>query len=620
MHLFSASTIENTRVKTGNSPWMQAGWQAVQQRTAQWQSQSGQIPTEAGGWIHNYVCPEHWHPLLYDGNTPGLHRCLEGHTCEGEKYDAAWRVWRHRQIADLAREAALAYVILEDEGGRETAVSILSQYANFYTQFDGQSDAESWMLSGHAFNQALTEALWAVPLIHTYDLVADSLTSTQKAKFSDDLWQPLINVMTRAQDKLIAQDKIKSNYMAWLNVTLGCLGFTLQEQQLVERALAEPAGFSSHLNQSVWADGLEYEATPYYHNFVLLAHLMLAEAAKANDIDLYSVVNVYGQSLVNMGCAFAHLAWPDGAMPDLSDGSYWQNSIFDPEICQAYEILYAHQPEDSFAWTLQNGYNRQEAKRDNWAALLYGRDDIERPSPPPAHTFLKASGIAVLRSNKNLAAMIPFGPYRKDHHHADRLSLTVWPFAKDAGNPLYSIPARKAWYQHSYAHNTLVVDGKTHANCGGELLDWNGRTLHLSAPNAYPDVVFNRTIEMVDDTIFDELYVQSTMEHSFDWVFHIDGYIEIPRNAQTCSGSLTPDGPGAYIALIAQLPIDSSITFDIFFELNNFRLTLQGERPFTLLLGKAPGTSRHPQRQRTVLIGRTIGTHQRYQTTISTVQ
>ncbi len=62
-----------------------------------------------------------------------------------------------------------------------------------------------------------------------------------------------------------------------------------------------------------------------------------------------------------MGRAFAQLAWPDGSIPDLAEGSYWQDSIYDPEICQAFEILHAAQPEQIFAWTLRSAYERQGA-------------------------------------------------------------------------------------------------------------------------------------------------------------------------------------------------------------------------------------------------------------------
>ena len=616
MRLFSTATIKQAKKKIESTPWAADGWHAVAQRVATWQSQSGLIPMEAGGWIHNYVCPDHWQPLTYDGGLPDQHVCPAGHALTGEKYDAAWRVWRHRQLADLAREAALTYVVLGLENGRETAVSILLQYADFYTQLDGQADAESWMLTGHAFNQALTEALWAVPLIHAYDLVADTLTEAQQTQLKRDLWQPLTAVMTRAQDILIAKDNIKSNYMAWLNVTLGCLGFALDNPVLINRAIQEPAGFTPHLQQAIWADGLEYEATPYYHNFVLLADLILAEAAKTNGIDLYAVTGRDGQNLTSMGCALTQLAWPDGSIADIGDGSYWQGSIFDPEICQAFEILNGEQPEPAFTKTLQAAYARRGAERDNWAALLYGAS-ASSGNAARTNTFLKDSGLAILRSEKELAALVNFGPYRGSHHHYDRLSLTVWPFSKEAGSLLYGLKARKEWYPQSYAHNTLVVDGQSHANCGGELLDWTGHSVYMTAPDAYPGVHFNRTTKLLDDVIWDEVAVQSPNSHTYDWVFHLDGDVVMPADLEPLDVILALEGPASYITLQAKKPIERTVSFDINFGSNLYRLELTGERPFTLLIGKAPGTSRHPQQSRLVLIARTVGTHQRYQTTIS---
>lgn len=618
MRLFSAATIEQAKKKIESTPWAKAGWQSVQQRLAAWQSQSGQIPMEAGGWIHNYICPEHWEPLIYDDNLPDQHHCPAGHECTGEKFDAAWRVWRHRQMADLAREGALAYAVLGLDDGRETAVAILTRYANFYTQFDGLSDAEPWMLKGHAFNQALTEALWAIPMIHAYDLVDDTLTKAQKEQFGQDLWGPLTAVMVSAQDKLIAQDSVKNNYMAWVNVTLGCLGFALNDQALINRAIQPPAGFIAHLDEAILADGLEFEGTPYYHNFVLLANLILAEAAKANNISLYAVAGTEGQTLASMGCAFASLAWPDGSMPDLAEGSYWRDSIYDSEICQAFELLHAQQPKKLFAWTLHAAYKRRNATRDNWAALLYGQDDVVTAVPSPSsHTFLENSGIAILRSGKKLAAMVPFGPYRGHHHQYDRLSLTVWPFSRDAGSPLYGLPERKTWYPQSYAHNTLVVDGQSHADCGGEMLNWDSRRLAIAAPDAYPGIRFERVIEIKDDAILDELIVASGETHTFDWVFHLDGAVEMPNELQPMAEPLTADGAGTYIELFGQKPINEAVSFDITYDADSYRLTLAGERPFTLLLGTAPGTTRQPQQKRHVLIGRTVGTSQRYHTKIS---
>lgn len=618
MRLFSAATLKAAKQTGESAPWAAAAWQSMQWRVDAWHRSPGSIPSEAGGWIHNYVCDEHWLPLIYEGESPERHVCPAGHVYSGEEYEAAWRVWRHRQISDLSREAALTWAVLGSEVGRQTAVAILNQYADFYIGFDAESNAEAWMLNGHAFNQALTEALWAMPLIHAYDLVVGSLNDAQRERLVRDLWQPLTAVMTRAQDALIARERIDSNYMAWLNVTLGSLGFMLQDEALIERAIDAPAGFISRLNTVILADGFEFECTPYYHNFVLLADLMLAEAACANGVDLYAVSGSGGQTLTGMGCALTKMTWPDGSMIDAAEGSYWQNSIYDSELCQVFEMLHGRAPDPVFAWALQSAYERQDAVRDNWAALLYGRDDVATAVvPPPAHSLLDASGFAVLRSQKKLAAMVAFGPYHTDHHQYDRLSMAVWPFSRDAGSPLYGLSTRRAWYPHSYAHNTLIVDGQTHADCGGELLSWNGRGVSAAVSEAYPDVQIERTVEMEDGVLHDEIVVQAREPHTYDWVFHLDGELAGFDASDPLTGPLAEDGPAAFIQLRAQKQIDDSVSFEIEYDAIAYRLTLRGERPFILLLGTAPGTSRHPQQRRHVLIGRSKSTRQRYQLTIA---
>ncbi len=384
MNLFSEATLQQAKQKKRTVPWARAGWDALAQRVAKGLQASVRIPAEAGGWIHNYVCAEHWLPLVYDGERPTVHECPAGHVCEGEAFDAAWRVWRHRELAELAREGGLAWAVQQSDDGRQLAALILLQYADFYTQFEGQADAESWMLEGHAFNQALTEALWAIPLIHAYDLVADDLTEAQRTRIQQDLLWPMADLMVRSQEKLKAKGSVESNYMAWINVTLVCLGFALGEQEWVTRALSAPVGFNAHLNVAVFEDGFEYEATPYYHTFVLLAYVISAEAARANNIDLYDVVGSKGQTLEMMGLACAKLAWPDGTLPDLGDGSYWQDSIFDAEICQTYELLNGATPHAEFGELLCAAYRRRGVARDNWAALLFGAKELTSAEMPVA--------------------------------------------------------------------------------------------------------------------------------------------------------------------------------------------------------------------------------------------
>ncbi|MFK7801309.1 MAG: heparinase II/III family protein [Anaerolineae bacterium] len=618
MYCLPPATLQQAKKKADSVPWAQSAWQSIEKRAKHFVESGQTVPEEAGGWIHNYICLDHWLPITFDGATLGVHHCPAGHLCEGEKLDAAWRVWRHRQITDLARDAGFAYQVRGSEICRQAVLSILLQYADFYTKFDGLSDAEPWMLKGHAFNQALTEGLWAVPLIQAYDCITETLTAEQNQRIQNELWKPLQRVMEQAQDKLIAQDKVSSNYMAWINGCLGLMGFAIQDQAMIKRAIEAPAGFKAHIDVAILADNMEFEVTPYYHNFVLLANLILAEAAAANGIDIQNHVGEQGQSNVGMGLAVANLAWPDGSLPDISEGSYWQDSIYDPELIQVYEILDGQSADGEFQQVLAAAYSRENRQRTNWAALMFGKANqpANQSADQRTNTVLSSSGLAQWRTGSKLAALATFGPYTGHHHQYDRLSLIVWPFSKDAGSPLYALPARREWYPHSYAHNTIVVDGQTHANCGGELVNWDGNQLVMSMPDAYPGIQLERTTESKDDKIFDVLTAEAESEHTFDWLFHVDGEVQPSCEMTAKSEPLGQEGAASFINLVGESVIQENVSLTIKNGEDQYQIILSGEVPFKLLLGSCPGTSRTPTQQRTVIIGRTIGQKQTYSTVI----
>ncbi len=618
MRLFSEDLLAAGRRRIAMDKRAQAAGQAMRQRLENWQATPKVIPDSAGGWIHNYVCPTHWLPLNYRPDSPHEHECPAGHTLSGESYDAAWRVWRHREMADLARDAALLHAL--DGGGshRQVTMDILEQYAIFYDQFQGQVDAEPWMLKGHAFHQALTEALWAAPLIQAYDLVQDELSSGQRRRLARMLWRPLAEVMVAAQEKLVAQERIHSNYMAWIDAVLGLLGFVLDDDQLLTRALDGPAGFRAHLEQAILADSFEYEATPYYHNFVLLAYLLLAEASVGNGVDLYALQGPSGQSIQKMGLVLARIAWPDGALPDLSDGSYWPGSIYAPELYQSLRILHSRMPHPEPAWLLRATLAQKPSpERLRWTQILYELPQPEGgPRPPQGHTVLPYAGIALLRHSRDLAVCLPFGPHRASHHHFDRLSLNIWPFAQDPGCPLYGAPARRDWYQQSYAHNTVVVDSRSHAPSGGRLVDWQdgpaGCHLTLAAPDAYPGIHFQREVRVTQAGVEDRTTLKAGERHVYDWLLHVDGQLVLPSGCVSLDEPLGKTGAAAFIHLQRRWISLNEVSIHIRHGDRRYRVTLKGENPFDLLIGSAPGRSWDPQRRRHTLIARTQGRAQRY--------
>lgn len=570
------------------------------------------IPKQSGGWIHRYISPENWMPLIYDSQSPDVHRSSLGDSYSGEPYDGAWRVWRHRELANLARDTALLFHVTNDDKYLNASISILQQYTDIYLNFDADWDADNWMLKGRAMNQALTEALWAYPLILAYDLVAELLPNAEIVQ--QNLLIPIANTLTRAHDVLIGRGEMNHNYTAWLLATIGCIAFTLDDKDLIERVISGEGGFEAHISAAILADNIEREATPYYHTFVVLAYSILALAANEK-YDLYAVNGDAGQSINGMWQAFAELALPDGTIIEANDGSYWEDSIYDMEICEVYEIAFAQTSNPTYAWLLDKAYQRRGISRSGWTALLFATSDLTYEAPKLEAVCLESSGFALLH-NDRWSVSVPFGEYAGGHSHLDRMSLNVYPLSLDAGTPLYGIDERKAWYKQTLSHNTLVVDGKSQNEGVADCVLFSNEQIKTQSSVLYDGVTLERDIQL-SDVIADTVSANSNEDHQFDWVFHSDSEWQIfDAMPQRCDRLYADDGAGKYVKIFAELACNSDIRLETVVNNQTYVLRLSVDQPFQILLANCPGQSHKPYLQRHMLIARVNATSVSYQSEI----
>ena len=622
MRLVSPATLTQLRQRIQPNQPFHEDWREFLARVDRWCDANEELPSSSGGWIHNLICPVHWLPLDYDPASPHQHQCPAGDSWSEPKYNEGWLAWRHRQIAEQTRDAALAFVITNEVNYLAEVERILSHYATFYANFAGADTAKRGMVKGRVFNQALTEAIWAVPLVHAFDLVADTLSAAKQAQIEKDVLYPVADTMRNAQNEMVAKDHIESNYVAWFNAALGCIGYAVQDDGLVDCAIDGVAGFINHLPASVLPDGFEYEITPYYHNFVLVAYLILAEAALANGRNLYNIHAQDGQTLQSMWRVLPRFLLPDGTIADLGDGSYWQKSVYDRELIDVYEIAHARDSHPAVAATLKHAYGRLPQGRGHWNALLYGADQINAESYTVQNQYLPHSGVAMLHQADRLTAVCTFGQYRGSHSHGDHLGVQIWPFSNDAGSVLYGLQVRRDWYQNSYAHNVLVVDGQTQTTFSHAQHQFSqcegGAKLEMQSVDAYPEADVSRTITIEDEKLIDTVTASAETTHTYDWVFHVDGNLAVnniatqPATGAIGSADLTPQ-----ITLTASAETITEAQFTIIHQGDRYLLILQGKAAFDLFLGTAPGTSWNPTERRHVIIGRTVSKAQSYCMTIS---
>ena len=449
--------------------------------------------------------------------------------------------------------------------------------------------------------------------MQSFGLIQEDLDTAEGQKIIEQLLYPIAETLLKAHDSLVNQGIVKSNYVAWLIAAIGSIGFALNDDTLIHRSIEGEGGFKKHFDTSILEDGFQYEVTPYYHNFVALAFINLAEAALSHGINLYDYKAPQGQSIASLWEAFAELSYPDGTVVELNDGSYWQESIYDSEICDVYEVALARAPKESYQWLLQHAYKRRNTQRDSWAALLFAENDLSQTNTHHQSTCLKASGVAVLKEDDSqLAACIPFGDFAGSHSHLDRLGLSIFPFSQDAGTPLYGIEARVTWYQQTLAHNTVVVDSKSQEKAGGCLKSFSETGVSLHSSKLYKDISMDRTVSIKRELV-NQFTLLSETDHSYDWLCHTDGeWIVADIEFEALNQPYSDEGAGVFATLTSKAVVDKSIRAETIYEGQTFSLELSASQPFELLLATCPGRSQHPHKKRHLLIARMVAKSAQY--------
>jgi hypothetical protein len=574
--------------------WKSAVLGRVHARVDDWAANLS-VPAEAGGWMHDFVCQEHWNALRYDVNSPHGHLCPEGELRRGHREDGAWLVLRHRQLAALARDAAAVASVTGDPAAAGTASRILNEYADRYSGFDGARHARPEMLVGHAFQQALTEAIWAVPLAYAHRLLGQRPDADRIAA---ELFRPIATTLIEAQDRLVISGRLQSNFNAWLLAAIGTIGAAIGDDSLVERATNGPAGFRAHLNAAVLPDGFEHEGSPYYHAFVALAYSLLAEAIAPFGVDLFDVRGDRGQSIDAMCGALVEIALPDWSLPPLNDGTYWDWPLADHELNQLFEIAYARTANPAYGAMLMASYERRGADRDSWAALLFGRKDLPPAVPHTAAIgVVPRVGIAVLRRAEG-SVFIPYGQQPEEHLHRDRLALNIWPASVDPGNPPYGVEARRDWYQQTAAHNCVVVGGRSQVDGHGTLLELSESELKIEWVE--PGARVERHVRFDRLAIHEACHVELRQDEVVDWLLHSEDPFEVlGANLAGASGPLG-DGAYAFIKVVGRAVAAGRAAV----ETRGLRLEIESDGSLELLVCRCPGSATRPNKKRWVLVAR----------------
>ncbi|TXK71269.1 heparinase II/III family protein [Paenibacillus sp. N3.4] len=514
------------------------------------------IPLEPGGWWHQYVCPKHHTELEFDPFVADAAQFLCPHGCEveGAEYRGAWLVFKHQLLARVALQSAAVYAALREASYAELSKRLIIEYAAQFPLYPVHPDAQSWMLRGRAFHQALTEAIWSTTLIRAYLLLLDEgvVFSGEEQGKIDTFLTLLDTSMTEYRGILVHERKnAENNYTAWLNASLSCVYAARRDRQSIGELIVGEGGFRHHLSIGVKPDQLEFEGSTYYHIFVLRAYLISAEMAERCGIDLYACEGTEGQSIQGMFVALAELADDQGVLPALHDGPMGRLP-YAREIAEIAEQGLARYAIEGLAPILREAYRQMgspDGLRIQLEALLYGAGEVpadirnrssvssraERsalvsPSPPRGSKLWPDSGFVVGRHAGNpLSFLVDFGEHGGAHGHYDKLHLTLIHEARTLTPDFGVVPygsSLRTWFSETASHNTVSLDGTSQAAHTGrcERFEQSEAATYawLQSDAAYAECRLDRHLLLTGDWLLDwfQVSLEGGVSRSIEWWMH----------------------------------------------------------------------------------------------------
>jgi hypothetical protein len=281
----------------------------------------------------------------------------------------------------------------------------------------------------------------------------------------------LAEAADQARGELVAQGKLRSNYMAWLiaasavTTMAGAKGRGGATDRAINRAWL--GDLHEHVLAATHDDGWEWEGSTYYHGFVLRAYLLALRGT-----DPAALPEAVGRRIAAMIAVVAAIATPGGVLPALHDGPYESATTAAEwtELCVLAD-QFVNPSRLSAVFTAARAVTGPDHDRleDHLRGWFTGPP---RPAVGAPSTFGDV-GYAVVRTG-GVQAVLDAGPHGGSHGHRDKLALYLYgertPWQPDPGQVPYASPLR-GHYASTCAHPAFAVDGLEQAECGGALDD-----------------------------------------------------------------------------------------------------------------------------------------------------
>ena len=470
----------------------------------------------------------------------------------------------HEQHKRNYRAIALAGQLYRITGERRYADyvrDLLLAYADLYPTL-GEHPAKANENAGRLFWQVLNDAVWLVNAVQGYGEVRAALTPAERERIDNQVFRRAARFLSVESQKTF--DRIH-NHATWATAGVGMTGYLLADRDMVDRALlgSDKSGRSGFLRQTevLFSPDGYYAEGPYYQRYALMPFMVFADAIERNDPQRR--IFEHRDGILFKALRTTIQLTYDGYFFPFNDAMK-DKSLRTEELYHGVAIAYARTRDPGLLSIAQQ--QRQTVLSEG--GLLLARDLAAGKAQPFAfRSMLLRDGpagdqgaVAILRRGegpRHTALVAKNTSQGMDHGHFDKLSWQLYDngheIVRDYGAARFLnieakeggryLPENETWAKQTVAHNTLVVDERSHF--GGDLEAAEAvapRHLYFSvAPGlqvssarvegAYPGVAITRTLVMADipgleaPTVLDLVRAESNGPHTYDLPLHYDGQL-----------------------------------------------------------------------------------------------
>ncbi len=469
---------------------------------------------------------------------------------------------RHKKNYQLMYNAGVVYQISNDPQYAYYVKQLLLDYAALYPTLGLHPQRKvNAQNPGKFFWQSLNEAVWLVNTIQAYDLVYEALTDAERKTIEDQLLRPVALFMSEGQPSTF--NKVH-NHGTWATAGVGMAGYVLNEPEWVEKALydLEKSGKGGFLRQldTLFSPQGYYNEGPYYQRYALMPFVTFAKAIENNEPER-KIFDYRDGVLLKAVDTTVQLSY-NGLFFPIND-AIKSKGIDTIELVYGVAVAY-EQTKDSGLLDIaqQQGRIVLTGEGVEIAKAL----DANKATPYKFTSMALGDGkdgdegaLVIMRTEKPLGEALLFKPAAQGlgHGHFDKLTWQLY----DQGNEIITdygaarflnveakyggryLPENTTYAKQTVAHNTVVVDERSHFDTNLTKANANAPTLHFfetteagsvaraTIDSAYEGVVLDRTLALLalpglkKHLVIDVFDVVSDTPHTYDLPLHYNGQL-----------------------------------------------------------------------------------------------